>query len=65
VARKAIDLMRAAHTEGRLRIPKNELGWLDSMTDTLDDLPSEEEQFIAEQLAASDTERFLPAEYGL
>jgi hypothetical protein len=65
VARKAIDLMRIAQYEGRLKIPKNELVWLDIMTDTLDDLPSKEEQFIDDQLAVADAERFLAAEYGL
>ena len=50
---------------GRLRIADNEVGWLDMMTDTLDDLPEDEGEFIAEQLAMADADKFLPAEYGL
>lgn len=65
VARKAIELMRTAQAEGRLHIPENELVWLDTMSDALDDLPESEEQFITEQLALAEAGRFLPAEYGL
>jgi methanol--5-hydroxybenzimidazolylcobamide Co-methyltransferase len=65
VARKAIELMRDAHADGKLRIAENEADWLDNMTDALDDLPADEEQFIAGQLTTVDRTKFLPAEYGL
>ncbi len=65
VARKAIELMRTAHAGDHLRIAENELPWLDLMTDTLDDLPDDEGEFISQQLAMADPSRFIPAEYGL
>lgn len=65
VARRSIELMRDAHAEGRLKIAENEVDWLDNMTDTLDDLPESEEEFISQQLAVADMEKFIPAEYGL
>jgi methanol--5-hydroxybenzimidazolylcobamide Co-methyltransferase len=65
VARKAIELMSAAHAARQLRIAANEVQWFDSLRDTLDDLPESESEFIAQQLALADRSRFLPAEYGL
>ena len=64
-ARKAVELMRDAHNDGRLRIADNEISWLDIMTDALDDLPDDEGEFISEQIAMADPTKFLPAEYGL
>lgn len=64
-ARQAVELLRAAHTGGKLRIAPSEVAWLDSMQDTLDELPESESEFIAQQLALADYSRFLPEEYGL
>jgi methanol--5-hydroxybenzimidazolylcobamide Co-methyltransferase len=65
VARTAIDLMRTAHESGKLHIAENEVDWLDNMTDALDELPENEDAFIAQQLALTDPSRFIAAEYGL
>jgi methanol--5-hydroxybenzimidazolylcobamide Co-methyltransferase len=65
VARKAIELMRDAHAAGQLRIAENEADWLDNLTDSLDDLPENEDEFISQQVALADRSKFLPAEYGL
>ncbi len=65
VARKAVELLRSAHTGGRLRIAPNEVVWFDSMQETLEELPESESQFIDQQLAVADRSRFLPEEYGL
>jgi methanol--5-hydroxybenzimidazolylcobamide Co-methyltransferase len=65
VARKAVELMTEAQADGQLRIAENELGWLEMMTDTLDDLPEDEDEFISQQLVMADATKFLPAEYGL
>ena len=65
VARKAIELMTEAQADGQLRIAENELGWLEMMTDTLDDLPEDEGEFISQQLMMADRTKFLQAEYGL
>ena len=65
VARKAIELMETAHNDGRLKIADNEVAWFEMMTDALDDLPDDEGEFISQQIAMADAEKFLPAEYGL
>jgi methanol--5-hydroxybenzimidazolylcobamide Co-methyltransferase len=65
VARKAIDLMSAAHARGKLRIAANEVQWFDTLRDTLDDLPEKENEFVSQQLALADNAKFLPTEYGL
>ncbi len=65
VARKAVELLRGAHDQGKLRIAPNEVIWFDTMRDTLDDLPENESEFIAQQLAMADRTRFLPEEYDL
>ena len=65
VARKAVELLRGAHSEGKLRIPPKEVGWFDTLQDALDDLPESESEFITQQLAAADRTRFRPEEYGL
>jgi methanol--5-hydroxybenzimidazolylcobamide Co-methyltransferase len=65
VARQAITLLKTAAATGQVRIADNETNWLDTLGDTLDDLPDNEDEFIAQQLAAADPAKFLPAEYGL
>ena len=65
VARRAVELMSEARAGGRLRIADNELGWLEMMGDTLDELPEDEGEFISQQLATADPAKFLAAEYGL
>lgn len=64
-ARCALQLLQAAHAEGRLKVPPREIKFLDAMEAQLDDLPADESAFIAAQLAQTDPKRFLPAEYGL
>ena len=65
VARKAVELLRGAHDQVKLRIAPNEVIWFDTLQDTLDELPTSESEFIAHQLALADKTKFLPAEYGL
>jgi methanol--5-hydroxybenzimidazolylcobamide Co-methyltransferase len=65
VARLAVELLRGAHAEGKLRIAPNEISWFGRMQATLDQLPESESEFIAQQLALADRSRFLPEEYGL
>ena len=65
VARKAVDLLRTAHQEGRVHVAPGETGWFDTMQDCLDELPDNEQEFIDQQLAVADKSRFLPEEYGL
>jgi methanol--5-hydroxybenzimidazolylcobamide Co-methyltransferase len=63
--RTACELLREAHGAGRLKIAANEVSWLDTLQDTLEDLPADEHVFIGRQLAAADRSKFLPAEYDL
>lgn len=65
VARKAVELLRGAHDQRKVRIAPNEVVWFDTMQDALDELPASESEFIAQQLALADRSRFLPEEYGL
>ena len=64
-ARCAIDLLRAGHAAGLLKIARRELGFLDSMTAQLDELPADEGAFIARQMSLADPAKYLPVEYGL
>jgi|CZKL01.1.fsa_nt_gi methanol--5-hydroxybenzimidazolylcobamide Co-methyltransferase len=65
VAHKAIESLRSAHDNGKLRIEPNEVAWFDIMQDSLDELPESESEFIGHQLALADRSRFLPEEYEL
>ncbi|MBI5382849.1 MAG: methanol--corrinoid methyltransferase [Opitutae bacterium] len=64
-ARCAIELLRAGHNSGQLKIIPREVSFLDSITAQLDELPTDESAFIAQQMALADTSKYLPAEYGL
>jgi methanol--5-hydroxybenzimidazolylcobamide Co-methyltransferase len=64
-ARCAVGLLRSGHAEGRLKIAQRELVFIDSMTAQLDELPSDEGAFIAQQMSRADPTKFLPMEYGL
>jgi methanol--5-hydroxybenzimidazolylcobamide Co-methyltransferase len=65
VAREALELLRAAHADGKVRIVPNEVAWFDTLQDALDELPASEAEFIEAQLALADPARFLPGEYAL
>jgi methanol--5-hydroxybenzimidazolylcobamide Co-methyltransferase len=64
-ARTALACLRAGHAAGLLKIAPRELGYLDSMSAQLDELPPDEAEFIARQMSLADPEKYLPAEYGL
>ena len=65
VGLKAVELMKEAHEAGQLKIPDNEINWLDLMEESLELLPPDESEFIEEQLEEADTSKFIPASYGL
>lgn len=64
-ASTALDLISEAHRDGQLRIPPREVPWLGRMRQQLEELPEQEDKFIAVVLERVDTKRFLAAEYGL
>ncbi len=61
----ALNLMREAHRESRLRIHSREVPWLDRIQLALDSLPATEGEFIDQMLAEVDGTRFVAADYGL
>ena len=64
-ASTAIAGIRSAHGSGALAISEREIEWLDTMTDSLEELPSDESSFIDRMLEEVDTTRFRLEEYGL
>ncbi len=61
----SIAVMREGAEAGCLHVLEREKDWLDNMADTVGELPEKEDDFIADQLAMADGEKFLPAEYGV
>jgi len=64
-ALEAVAIMREGSEAGCLHILEREKDWLDTMEETVGGLPEKEDDFIAEQLAFADKDKFLAAEYGL
>lgn len=64
-ARTAVRLIRDAATSGNLRLDPREKPWLDTMETALDELPADENAFIAQQSDIADPDKWIPAEYGL
>jgi methanol--5-hydroxybenzimidazolylcobamide Co-methyltransferase len=64
-ALEAVSILREGSESGCLHILEREKTWLDTIEDSVGELPESENDFIAEQLAFADREKFLPAEYGL
>jgi len=64
-ALEAVAIMREGSEAGCLHIIEREKDWLDTMEETVGELPEKEDDFIAEQLAFADKDKFLAAEYGL
>jgi methanol--5-hydroxybenzimidazolylcobamide Co-methyltransferase len=64
-ALESIAVMREGSEAGCLNIIEREKNWLETLADTVGELPENEDDFIADQLALADMEKFLPKEYGL
>lgn len=64
-ALESIAVLREGSESGCLHIIEREKSWLDNLEETVGELPEKEDDFIADQLALADPEKFLPAEYGL
>lgn len=61
----ALEMIRAAHADGTLKIPVNETRWLDRLASQADALPESESDFVAERMDALKDAPYLPQEYGL
>lgn len=62
-AREAIAILSDAHRQGECKISEREAVWFDRMTDTLDDLPSDEGAFIERVMAQVDRSVFVAEDY--
>ena len=59
----ALEAMRRAHAAGELRLDEKELAWLDRVTGEVQDMPEDEEKFIADMLPLC--EKLDPKKYDL
>jgi methanol---5-hydroxybenzimidazolylcobamide Co-methyltransferase len=60
-----VELLRNAHAARQAKIVPREIRFLDTMLTQLDELPSDEAEFIAQQKPRVDATRYLPVEYGV
>lgn len=61
----ALDILQRGVDKGELKMDERELGWLDRLRDQLDDIPEDEEEFIAEMNDEIEEGKYRPEEYGL
>ncbi len=61
----AIELLREGHRNGLVKIGELELPWIDTMRETIEELPADESQFVCQMMATLDTEKFVPKDYDL
>ncbi len=65
VALCAIGLLSEGHKRGQLRIDERELGWLDTMRESVEAMPDDEGAFIGQMMSMVDTSKFVPKDYEL
>ncbi len=65
VGLEAVRRLRQALAQGQVRIAQNELAYLDRLESDLQELPDDENEFIAEMLDEVDTDKFIAADYEL
>ena len=65
VALCAIELLTQGHRNGLVKIDDREVGWLDAMRESVETLPDDEGQFIAQMMGMVDTSKFVPKDYAL
>jgi methanol--5-hydroxybenzimidazolylcobamide Co-methyltransferase len=61
----ALEELRLALSENRVRLPAREMRWLEPLQRQADSLPESEEDLIADMLRGPESAAFLPGEYGL
>ncbi len=64
-ARTTIDLLKKGREKGNLRLENRELSWLDTMAETISEMPDKEEAFIEKVYPTTDLSKYRPEEYGL
>lgn len=65
VAAKAVSVLRDGLANDAVRIPERDQSFLDMIEATLETLPDDEEEFIAQTLPLLDTSKFRPEDYDL
>lgn len=65
IARTTLDILNRAVDKKELQMEERELTWIDNLRRQLDEIPVDEEQFIAEMKAEVDDTVYRPEEYGL
>ncbi|MDK2970288.1 MAG: methanol---5-hydroxybenzimidazolylcobamide Co-methyltransferase [Candidatus Sumerlaeota bacterium] len=63
--RAAVDELRWAFEDGRVRIAEREQSWIALLEAQAEDLPETEEELIAEVMASGEARKFLPEQYGI
>lgn len=64
-AKKALDILERAVKNKELTIDEREENWLDMLNEQVEDIPEDEEEFIAEMKEELSGKRYLPEEYGI
>ncbi len=63
---KGLDIIEGAIENGKLKCPDREEIWLKSMREDIEEIPSDEGEFIDDMLEElDDRSKFVPSEYGL
>jgi len=61
----AVQLLREAQAEGRLKLHPRELPWLNRIQKAVETIPDSEAEFIGEMMGRVDVTKFSPADYNL
>lgn len=61
----AVKLIRDATQSGKLTLDEREAGFLERIADEVEEIPSNEDAFIADMLPGIDTEKCILKEYGI
>lgn len=60
-----VDRLREAIIKKEVMIPEREATWLDNIEAQLEDVPTDEQEFINEMINANTSNKFIPAKYDL
>ena len=64
-AKVSLDILQRAVDNKELQLDDREEGWLDMLRDQVDEIPEDEEEFIAEMKDEVDDTKYRPEEYGI
>lgn len=64
-AKLSLDILQRAVDHRELKLENREVNWIDLLRSQIDEIPEDEEAFIAEMKAEVDNTKYNPAEYGI